>query len=93
MAHARQTIQLLTQQTGQSRHIHRLMRMMTAQLDLFETMSPGEYQQIRLQLGDGSGQDSPGFKFLLHMPPDRDQSPAISRPAASRGGRPPASRR
>ena len=50
--------------------VHRLMRMMTAQLDLLETMSPKEYQQIRLQLGNGSGQESPGFKFLLQMPPD-----------------------
>jgi tryptophan 2,3-dioxygenase len=50
--------------------VHRLMRMMTAQLDLLETMSPKEYQQIRLQLGNGSGQESPGFKFLLRIPPD-----------------------
>lgn len=50
--------------------VHRLMRMMTVQLDLLETMSPREYQQVRLQLGNGSGQESPGFKFLLHMPPD-----------------------
>lgn len=50
--------------------VHRLMRMMTAQFDLLETMSPKEYQQIRLQLGNGSGQESPGFKFLLRMPPD-----------------------
>lgn len=50
--------------------VHRLMRMMTAQLDLLETMSPKEYQQIRLQLGNGSGQESPGFKLLLRMPPD-----------------------
>ena len=50
--------------------VHRLMRMMTAQLDLLETMSPKEYQQIRLQLGNGSGQESPGFKLILRMPPD-----------------------
>jgi len=50
--------------------VHRLMRMMTAQLDLLETMSPKEYQQVRLQLGNGSGQESPGFKLLLRMPPD-----------------------
>lgn len=50
--------------------VHRLMRMMTAQLDLLETMSPKEYQQIRLQLGNGSGQESPGFRFLLQLPPD-----------------------
>lgn len=50
--------------------VHRLMRMMTQQLDLLETMSPKEYQEIRLQLGNGSGQESPGFKFLLRIPPD-----------------------
>src|SRR5258708_30502836 len=45
--------------------VQRLMRLMTAQLDLLETMSPKEYQQIRLQLGNGSGQHSPGFKQLF----------------------------
>ncbi|RUW29252.1 tryptophan 2,3-dioxygenase family protein, partial [Mesorhizobium sp. M1E.F.Ca.ET.041.01.1.1] len=48
--------------------VHRLMRMMTAQLDLLETMSPKEYQQIRLELGNGSGQESPGFKLILRLP-------------------------
>ncbi|MGH6780530.1 MAG: tryptophan 2,3-dioxygenase family protein [Sphingomonadaceae bacterium] len=47
----------------------RVMKLMTAQLDLLETMSPKEYQQIRLQLGNGSGQESPGFRTLLKMPP------------------------
>ena len=32
-------------------------------------MSPKEYQEIRLQLGNGSGQESPGFRTLLKMPP------------------------
>jgi len=49
--------------------VHRLLRLMTEQLDLLETMSPKEYQQIRLQLGNGSGQESPGFRTLLKMPP------------------------
>ncbi len=47
-----------------------LLKMMTEQLGLLETMSPKEYQQIRLQLGNGSGQESPGFRVLLHMPPE-----------------------
>jgi len=47
-----------------------LQRLMTNQLDILETMSPKEYQQIRLQLGNGSGQESPGFRMLLKMPPD-----------------------
>ena len=48
---------------------HRLLRLMTAQLDLLETMSPKEYQQIRLQLGNGSGQEFPGFRALLQILP------------------------
>src|SRR5690606_22302701 len=37
--------------------------------ELLETMSPKDYQQIRLALGNGSGQESPGFRVLLRMPP------------------------
>lgn len=48
--------------------VHRTQRLMTAQLDLIETMSPKAYQQIRLNLGNGSGQESPGFRVLLEMP-------------------------
>ena len=44
------------------------LRLMSEQLKLLETMSPKEYQQIRLQLGNGSGQESPGFRTLLQMP-------------------------
>jgi tryptophan 2,3-dioxygenase len=49
---------------------HRTLRLMIHQLDLLETMSPKEYQQIRLQLGNGSGQESPGFRVLLQMLPN-----------------------
>ncbi len=48
--------------------VHRILRLMTEQLGLLETMSPKEYQEIRLQLGNGSGQESPGFRTLLKMP-------------------------
>lgn len=48
--------------------VHKLQRMMVDQLDVLETMSPKEYQYIRLQLGNGSGQESPGFRTLLTMP-------------------------
>lgn len=50
------------------RRVHLILRMMTDQLDLLETMSPKAYQQIRLQLGNGSGQESPGFRTILRMP-------------------------
>ncbi|MFC4699230.1 tryptophan 2,3-dioxygenase family protein [Glaciecola siphonariae] len=50
--------------------VHRIQRMMIDQLGVLETMSPKEYQQIRLQLGNGSGQESPGFRMLLKLPND-----------------------
>ncbi|MBZ5527832.1 MAG: tryptophan 2,3-dioxygenase [Acidobacteriia bacterium] len=49
------------------RRVHLLQQMMTQQLTLLETMSPKEYQEIRLKLGNGSGQESPGFRVLLKM--------------------------
>ncbi len=50
------------------RRVHMILELMTEQLRLLETMSPKEYQEIRLQLGNGSGQESPGFRTLLKMP-------------------------
>jgi tryptophan 2,3-dioxygenase len=49
---------------------NRTLHLMIDQLDLLETMSPKEYQQIRLQLGNGSGQESPGFRVLLKIIPN-----------------------
>ncbi len=52
------------------RRVHICQEMMTQQLVLLETMSPKDYQGIRLLLGNGSGQESPGFRVLLKMPQD-----------------------
>ena len=49
------------------RRVHMAQRLLTEQLALLETMSPKEYQEIREQLGNGSGQESPGFRTLLKM--------------------------
>ncbi len=49
------------------RRVHVALKLMTEQLALLETMSPKEYQEIRLQLGNGSGQESPGFRTILRM--------------------------
>ncbi len=49
------------------RRVHYCLKLMTDTLALLETMSPKEYQEIRLQLGNGSGQESPGFRVLLKM--------------------------
>lgn len=50
------------------RRVHVALRLMIQQLALLETMSPKEYQEIRVQLGNGSGQESPGFRSILKMP-------------------------
>src|SRR5258708_33650153 len=49
------------------RRVHMVQRLMIQQVALLETMSPKEYQEIRKRLGNGSGQESPGFRVLLKM--------------------------
>jgi tryptophan 2,3-dioxygenase len=49
------------------RRVHIVLGRMISEIDVLETMSPKEYQEIRLQLGNGSGQESPGFRTLLKM--------------------------
>jgi tryptophan 2,3-dioxygenase len=56
------------------RRVNIAMHLLSEQLALLETMSPKEYQEIRLQLGNGSGQESPGFRSLLKMHPHIWQS-------------------
>jgi tryptophan 2,3-dioxygenase len=49
------------------RRVHTALQLMISQLALLETMSPREYQEIRVKLGNGSGQESPGYRTLLKM--------------------------
>ncbi|MBV9887779.1 MAG: tryptophan 2,3-dioxygenase [Acidobacteria bacterium] len=49
------------------RRVHTIQRLMIGQIALLEIMSPKEYQAIRERLGNGSGQESPGFRILLKM--------------------------
>ena len=49
------------------RRVHLAQNFDDEQLALLETMSPKEYQAIRTRLGNGSGQESPGFRVLLKM--------------------------
>ncbi|MFQ5724519.1 MAG: tryptophan 2,3-dioxygenase family protein [Terriglobia bacterium] len=56
------------------RRVHLAQKLMIEPLGLLETMSPKEYQEIRVNLGSGSGQESPGFRTLLKMPPHLWQS-------------------
>ncbi len=52
------------------RRVEICQRLMDKQLIVLETMSPKDYQEIRLLLGNGSGQESPGFRVLLKLPAD-----------------------
>ena len=46
------------------RRVHTAQRLMIQQIALLEIMSPKEYQEIRVRLGNGSGQESPGFREI-----------------------------
>ncbi len=46
------------------------MRLITAQLEMLEQMSPWEYQEVRQVLGHGSGFDSPGFNRIKTVSPE-----------------------
>jgi tryptophan 2,3-dioxygenase len=47
--------------------VHRLEKLAIEQISLLETMSPSDYQKIRLKLGNGSGQESPGFQIMFDL--------------------------
>jgi tryptophan 2,3-dioxygenase len=48
--------------------VTRIQRLLLAQMDLLDTMAPKDYMTIRTVLGNGSGQESPGFKTMLRLP-------------------------
>ena len=49
------------------KRVYRLQEMMIKLFDILDTMSPKEYQEIRVKLGGGSGRESPGFRTLTKM--------------------------
>ena len=51
--------------------VGRIQRLLLAQMDLLDTMAPKDYMTIRTVLGNGSGQESPGFKSLLRLPGEK----------------------
>jgi tryptophan 2,3-dioxygenase len=51
--------------------LHRVatvQRVLLQSIDLLDTMAPTDYMTIRLGLGRGSGQESPGFRTMLKLP-------------------------
>jgi len=49
------------------KRVYRLQEEMIHLFSVLDTMSPKEYQEIRLKLGGGSGLGSPGFRTLREM--------------------------
>lgn len=48
-----------------------IWRLLAQQVEITETIAPADYHVIRItSLGKGSGQESPGFRRLLEVPPD-----------------------
>jgi tryptophan 2,3-dioxygenase len=54
--------------TTSLRRINGIQRLLVDQLSLLDTMAPRNYMRIREVLGQGSGQESPGFKRMLQLP-------------------------
>lgn len=57
----------LTRASQLLRRISLILHVLTEQLGILETMNPADYHVIRLALGRGSGQDSPGFNAMLRV--------------------------
>ena len=69
--------------SGRLERILRVLRSMTAEMAVLETMTPDAYQVIRRSLGNGSGQESPGYNMLRHAAAGLDA--ALERLLARRG--------
>jgi len=50
--------------TGRLERILRAMRCLVAEMNILESMTPDTYQIIRRSLGNGSGQESPGYNAI-----------------------------
>lgn len=55
---------LLWPATGRLERMLRAMRCLVAEMNILETMTPDTYQIIRRSLGNGSGQESPGYNAM-----------------------------
>jgi tryptophan 2,3-dioxygenase len=60
----------LPEATLRLHRVREIERVLVDQMAVMETLSPADYHPIRMTLGHGSGQESPGFNHILHMAPD-----------------------
>jgi tryptophan 2,3-dioxygenase len=59
----------LAEATFRLHRVREIERVLVDQMTVMETLSPADYHPIRMTLGHGSGQESPGFNHLLEMAP------------------------
>lgn len=63
--------------------VQKILAGIGAEMAILETMTPAEYQVIRRSLGNGSGQESPGYNTLRHAADGLES--AMERMLARRG--------
>ncbi|HEX9606568.1 MAG TPA: tryptophan 2,3-dioxygenase family protein [Gemmatimonadaceae bacterium] len=60
----------LAEATLRLHRVREIERVLVDQMWIMETLSPADYHPIRMTLGHGSGQESPGFNSILRLAPD-----------------------
>jgi tryptophan 2,3-dioxygenase len=60
----------LAEATLRLHRVREIERVLVDQMAVMETLSPADYHPIRMTLGHGSGQESPGFTEILRMAPE-----------------------
>lgn len=60
----------LPEATLRLHRVREIERVLVDQMAVMETLAPADYHPIRMTLGHGSGQESPGFNEILRMAPE-----------------------
>jgi tryptophan 2,3-dioxygenase len=60
----------LTEAALRLHRVREIERVLVDQMAVMETLAPADYHPIRMILGHGSGQESPGFNEILRMAPE-----------------------
>src|SRR5262249_7475706 len=60
----------LPEATLRLHRVREIERVLVDQMAVMETLAPADYHPIRMTLGHGSGQESPGFNRILNLAPD-----------------------
>jgi tryptophan 2,3-dioxygenase len=59
----------LPEATLRLHRVREIERVLVDQMAVMETLAPADYHPIRMTLGHGSGQESPGFNAILELAP------------------------